>query len=251
MRRFFRFIAVAVICVVVGASVRTARADIILYDDTAAPLHDNSGFPAAPQLDDVTFGIATGATINAMDFAYWYRIDPFDPPPNPQPEDVDALVTFWDNMNTAASGATTVNTTSLGTFRRHIGVIAPDGTGFVGQFNVPTPIVAPDNKVGVQINWVLTGTNTISDVVTRIATNLPTVGSTVDKYWNDDQNPGGSFQGQDAVLPNPGTPGIHENMALKLVGNVPEPASLSLLIPAAVAALASRRRRAQGMGDSK
>jgi hypothetical protein len=114
----------------------------------------------------------------------------------------------------------------------------------------PTPIVAPDNKVGVQINWVLTGTNTISDVVTRIATNLPTVGSTVDKYWNDDQNPGGSFQGQDAVLPNPGTPGIHENMALKLVGNVPEPASLSLLIPAA-ATLSFRRRRAQRMGDSR
>jgi hypothetical protein len=243
MRRVLPFIAVVGMCVLLAASASTVRGDIILYDTTSGALHDNSGFPAAPQLDDAQFAVPSGATINAMDFAYWYRIDPFDPPVNPQPEDVDALVTFWDNMNTAASGPTTVNTTSLGTFRRHIGVIAPDTTGFVGQFSVPTPIVAPDNKVGVQINWVLTGTNTISDVVTRIATDLPTVGTTVDKYWNDDQNPGGSFQGQDAVLPNPGTPAVHENMALKLVGNVPEPTSLSLLIPAAAAGLSARRRR--------
>jgi hypothetical protein len=232
-----------------GTAVMTptaARAEVILYDTTTSPLHDNSGFPAAPELDDCTFAGPGPISITAMDFAYWYRVDPFDPPANPLPEDVDALVTFWDNMNTSATGSAVVNSGSLGSFRRHIGVIAPNATGTAGLFTLPSAINVPDTTVGVQINFVLTNTTTISDVVTRIATNLPTVGSTVDKYWNDDLSPGGSFQGQDNVKPNPGTPGIHENMAIRLDGtgpsSTPEPSSAVVLLTGA-AVLAVRRGR--------
>jgi hypothetical protein len=239
MRRVF--FASAIVFALVDAAATVTRADSILYDTSTSPLHDNDGFAAAPQLDDVTFSSGP-VSITGMNLAFWYRIDPFDPPPNPQPEDIDLVVTFWNDVNTAATGTTIVNTNSLGSFRRHIGLIQPGATGTVGFFSLPSAINVPDNTVGVQVNYVLTTTNTISDVYNRIATNLPTVGTTVDKYWNDSINPGGVFQGQDNVNPNPGTPNIHENLYLRLNGTVPEPSSLALLPGAYLLALSRRRR---------
>jgi hypothetical protein len=213
---------------------------VIQYDTTALGGQHDNPFGAAPLLDDVHFA-AGPVTLSDMNFAYFNTTS--------TPEDVDALVTFWDNMNTAASGASVVNTTSLGNFRRHIGVIPGNGTGTTGLFSIPISVTVPDTTVGVQINYVLTTTNTLSDVVPRLADMLPTVGTTVDKYWSDDQNPGGSFQGQDAVDPNPGTPAIHENMYLRLDGTVPEPSALVAGVIPAVALVLSRARVRRGRGN--
>ena len=225
-------IALAVTC----ALVRAAAADVTLYDTTlggAATRHDNP-FGPAPLLDDVGIAQST-AKVTAMEFGYTNT--------GGAAEDVDALVTFWDNMNIAATGAATVNTTSLGTFRRHIGSIASGATGSTGLFSLVSTINLPDNSFGVQINYVLTTTNTLSDVVATLADNLPAVGTSVDQYWSDDQSPGGVFQGQDAVFPNPGTPSIHENLYLRIDGTVPEPSAFAAIGVACAAGMCQRHRQ--------
>ena len=227
--------AAALLLIGVGAPL--ARATLVYDTTSVGGLHDNP-FGPAPLLDDVTF--ATGpVTITDMNFAYW-NSDPSTP------EDIDAVVTFWNNMNTGATGATTVNSGLLGSFTRHIGVVAGDATGTTGLFSLPMGITVPDTTVGVQINLVLTGTSTLSDVIPRLADSLPTVGTSADKYWSDDQNPGGSFTGGDAVTPAPATPNVHENFYLRLEGTVPEPSSLAAVLIPGLAWLGSRARLTRG-----
>jgi hypothetical protein len=231
MRRVL--IALAVTCAIAGA----AAADVTLYDTTlggAATRHDNP-FGPAPLLDDI--GVAQpSAKVTAMEFGFTNT--------SAAAEDVDAVVTFWDNMNVAPVNPTdTVNTTSLGSFRRHIGSIAGSATGSTGLFSLVAPINLPDSSFGVQINYVLTTTNTLSELVATLADNLPAVGTTVDQYWSDDQNPGGVFQGQDAVFPNPFTPSIHENLYLRIDGTVPEPSAFAAIGVACAAGMCRRHRQ--------
>ncbi len=208
----YRLIAIAML---IGALAQLGRA-ATLYDTTGGGLHNNS-FGPAPILDDMS--IAGGpVTISLMDFAYVNY--------GSTAEDVDAVVTFWDNMNTAATGATTVNGSSLGSFTRHIGSIPGNGTGVVGLFVLPSAITIPDGNFGVEIEYVFTGTSDLSDVEPRLSNILPTTGSTIDKYWSRDQNPNATFfAGSDAVNQNFTNTGVHENLYLRLDGSVPEPAS--------------------------
>ena len=216
---------------VTGAIVQLAPAQVItLYDTTGDGLHDNPFGPAA-MLDDLNVAVGP-VQLTAMEFGYHNT---------GSDEDVDALVTFWDNMNVNATSSTVVNTGNLASFRRHIGVVPDGGVGTTGLFNLPSIINVPDDDFGVQIQFVLTNTNTLSSVEARLSDILPTIGTTADKYWSDDQSPGGSFQGMDAVSFNPGNPTVHENLYLRIDGTVPEPASIAGLVAMGFMSLGRRR----------
>jgi hypothetical protein len=224
MRRSF-FLATAAVAALFASA--AARGDV-LYDTTAGAQYTNV-FGPAPMLDDVT--VAAGpVTITGMNFGFRNT--------GATPEDVDAIVTVWDNMNTAATGSTVVNSTSLGSFRRPIGSILASGTGTTGLFNLATPINVPDATFGVSIEFVMAGTNDPSDVDALLSKNLPSPGTTSDKFWSDDGD--GVFRGSDVVNFNPSNPTTHANFYLRVDGIVPEPASAA--VAAVGLALAAARR---------
>ena len=213
-----------------GAGAGQAHADV-LYDTTAGDLHTNA-FGPAPMLDDVTVAGGAGpATITGMNFGFFNA--------STDAEDVDAIVTFWDDMNTAASGSTVVNSGNLGSFRKPIGSVAGSATGTTGLFTLPAEIQVPDGAFGVQIDFVYAGSNDLSSVDALLSRNLPSVGTTEDKFWSDDGD--GVFRGSDAVLFNPNNPTTHANFYLRVDGVVPEPASAGVVMGAL--ALAALRRR--------
>ena len=198
----------------VAATATPAARAATLYDTTGGGTHTN-GFGPAPMLDDATLA-GGGATITAMNFG-WHNS-------STTAESVDAVVTFWDNMNVDASGSTIVNSSNLGSFTKTIGSVAGSSTGSVGLFNLPTPITVADGNLGVEIDYVFTGTSDPADVDALLSTTLPSVGNTADKFWSDSND--GSFQGSEAVIFNPNNPTLHANFYLRLDGTpLPEPAS--------------------------
>ena len=232
MRRSSLLATVAgALCATAVVATRPVQATV-LYDTTGGVQHTNA-FGPAPMLDDV--GIASGpATITAMNFGFRNT--------STDPESVEAVVTFWDSMNTAATGTTVVNGTSLGSFRVAVGGIAGSATGTTGLFNLATPISVPDTSFGVQIDFVFTGTDDASDVDALLSKDLPTVGTTADRFWSDDGD--GVFRGNDAIIFNPGNPTTHANFYMRIDGVVPEPGSAGVAGVALVSLAAGRRRRA-------
>jgi hypothetical protein len=225
-------VASATALMLVPAAAQATR----VYDTTTSPTtHTEAGFGAAPRLDDATLAGGVGPiVIRAMNFGYANL--------GSSSQNVDALVTFWDNVNINATGSTTVNSGNLGSFRRPIGPVAAGNTGTTGLFPLTTPISVPDTTVGVQIDFVLAGTNTPSEVAALLSSNLPTVGSTADKFWSDDQSPGGVFQGQDAVFYD-GFSADHPNFYLALdTEPVPEPGTAAATVACGVVGLLRRRR---------
>ncbi len=207
---------------------------ITLYDTTAVPGQHTNVFGPAPMLDDATLLIGP-ASITGMNFGFRNA--------GSTAEDVDAVVTFWDNMNVNATGTTIVNSGNLGSFTRHIGSILAGGTGTTGMFNLASPIAIPDNTAGVEIEFYMTGTTDPSDVDALLSQNLPTIGATADKFWSDDFD--FVFRGNEAVIFNPNNPTVHANFFLRLDGFVPEPTCAAAL---AAGALLMGRRRTKSNG---
>jgi hypothetical protein len=214
-----------------AASAPAARAAIIYSNSfpDAGPIPGG----AASLLDDISLPAGTAPeTVRSMDVGFHNY--------SPNPVDVDVLVTFWDNMNLSANSSQNVNSTSLGTIRYHHGVVPGGGEGTTGLFNLPTPVALPDNNLGVQIDYVLTGTNTLAPVAARIVLEDPTVGTSSSRFWSDDNPPDNSFRG--------GNTGSGEEVTganLYLVLNttvVPEPTGLAALGLAGL--ILARRRRA-------
>jgi hypothetical protein len=208
----------------------------------AAPVYDATsgetfifdfgpGFTGVPTLDDVNLPAGTApVTVRSMSFGYSnVTLDPVD---------ADAVITFWDNMNTAAAGGAVVNSVNLGSVRVPLGVIAGDETAILERFNLPTPVSLTDNALGVSIGFVEAGTNTPAEIVALLVPDAPTVGSSPPTVWIDNNPQDGTFTGDDEVVaPEPA------RMYLQLDSSaVPEPAGL---VGAAVfmGGLLSRRRR--------
>ena len=235
MRNWFYTTSIACGLFVTAAATTPARA-ATLYDTTTGGTHTN-GFGPAPMLDDATL-VGPNATITAMNFG-WHNT-------STDAESVDAIVTFWDNMNVNASGSTIVNSSSLGSFTKTIGSVAGSSTGSVGLFNLPTPITVADGNLGVEIDFVFTGTSDPADVDALLSTTLPSVGNTADKFWSDSND--GSFQGSEAVIFNPNNPTLHANFYLRLDGTVPEPTSAVAAVATGLL-LMKRRRRNTGRAE--
>jgi MYXO-CTERM domain-containing protein len=204
-----------------------------LYDATGGTLFADEGFGAAARLDDATFtnAVATPVKITAMDFGYANI--------GSGSQEIDALVTFWEEVNTSATGSTIVHTGNLGTFRHPIGAVAAGATGTTGLFTLASPVQVADGDVGVAIQFVLAETEDQADSVAVLNSTAPTIGTTVSGYWSDDFNTDGQFEGDEKVTPGMANP--NPNFYLRLDGEtVPEPVGLSLL---GLAGLLLRRRR--------
>jgi hypothetical protein len=230
MRSGFGWFAAAAITVISG-TVSDVRATVIYANlgPDAGPNPSNFG---TSMLDDINLPAGTApVTVRSMSLGFRNY--------GSSGQDVDVLVTLWDNMNTAATSSQNVNSTSLGTIRYHVGVVAGSATGTTGAFNLPTPISLADNSLGVQVQYVLTGTNTQSNISDRLVTTNPTTGTSSSRFWSDENPADGQFKGTNT---GSGEEITGANLYLALdTSTVPEPAS-SGLIAAAMAALLKRRR---------
>lgn len=204
----------------------------IVYDSTAGL--QMGDIYSTNVLDDCVLSGGGPVTIQAMHFGF-ENVDAVS-------ERVDAIISFWDSVNVAATNTEIVNTVLLGTFRHPLGLVAGGSVQTTGLFNLPSAIGVADGSLGVQVFIVQEGTETQANYVYPLMTigDAPVVGSTSDAYWSDTDQDGTPFLGWDKV--GAGTPGAYANLYLQL-SDVPEPATLSLLAFCGLGMLARRRHR--------
>lgn len=190
------------------------------------------GFTGVPTLDEVNLPAGTApVTIRSMSFGYSNATS--------DAVDADAIITFWDNMNTAASGSQVVNSVSLGSMRVPLGLIAGDETAILEQFNLDTPIALADNLLGVSIGFVEAGTNTPAEIVALLTPDAPTVGTSNPLVWIDNFPQDGSFIGDESTA---GSDDARVYLLLDSAG-VPEPGTVAMLGLGAAWGLGARRYR--------
>lgn len=216
-----------------GASAET------VYDATTGTLFENPLGPA-PVLDDLTLVLPSGTPpINITGVSFGARnVDEAD-------QTVDLLLTFFDNANTAAVDAQTVESGLIGTARiSNVVVPAADKETFIRQ--LASPLQLPNGTVAVRLTFVAPTTTTVSEVVDALAVSeLPTIGNTVDKFWSDQGVFNQTFTGSEQVEPDLlAEPPIHANLYLRLEGvAVPEPGTVGLLAAGSILLLRRRSRR--------
>jgi len=183
-------------------------------------------------LDDINAAGGGPVTIRSMLFGVESFAD----------TDVDAIVTFWDSVDTSVpitDMSTVVNSDQLGSFRMPLGLISNGEVYTTGLFNLPTPITDSDGSFGVQIQVVLAGTDTMTYDVTPLLSagefDYPTVGTSVQSYWQDVNESGSTFTGDEQAY--------YANLRLQLSDTVvPEPCGLALIGLAAFPLLLRRKR---------
>jgi hypothetical protein len=191
-----------------------------------------AGVTGVPTLEDVNLPAGTApVTVRSMSFGYSNATS--------DPLDADAIVTFWDNVNSAASGSQAVNSASLGSVRVPLGLIAGDQTAILEQFNLDSPIGLADNALGVSIGFVEAGTNTPAEVVALLTADAPTVGTSNPVVWIDNFPQDGTFIGDES------TAGSDDARLYLLLDGaaVPEPGVAAVLGLGAAWGLVARRYR--------
>src|SRR5687768_6006397 len=182
-----------------AALVSEARGQTIYDAKGAVYSHDL----ASPLLDDVRVGPpgATGpTTVRRVGFGFVNETD--------TDESVDVLITFYQAVDPSAAGSDAAASVPIRTYRHFVGTVLGNPTGPI----LRDPITLPDGgvtiagtSVGVSFDYVLHDTNTPSVVTPLLQNMLPTVGSTVDRYWADDDRDG-TFRGSEAVNVDPNFP---------------------------------------------
>lgn len=221
----------AALAVALGAAAQSADAAIV-YSNAFADAGPNPG-GAARLLDDVNLPPGTAPeTIRSAEVGYRNY--------GAAPVDVDLVLTFWDDMNTAATSTQAVNSAKLNSYTIPLGVVAGNAAGTF-TFNLPSVQAVTDNTLGVEIAYVLAGTTTLAPVAARVVLESPTVGTSAAAFWSDDNPPDGTFRGSNV--------GAGEEVSggnLYLILNtsiVPEPTAIATIGAAAALTLARRRKR--------
>lgn len=227
-----------VLAVVAGGVAASAAGNAahaaLVYNSVSGTLFADESVGPAPRLDAGRFASGGGpVVVEGINFG-GLNI-------GTTTQTVEAVVTFYDDVDSDATGNTVVTSgPPLATFTFAFGEFGPGGGGTTG-FTLPTPVAFPDDDFGISIAFEIFGTDNPSTVVAMLVDAPPTTGTSTAGYWSDHVNPDGQFQGSERILPSAGG-NTQANFHLTMIGQIPEPTAAAGLLGTTALLLARRRR---------